>query len=175
MVNHCQAVDRAVQDIRRPQWHSVFSPRPVTLGLGSPRLFYNSRCAAVGLQHGAEIERLDASKIRARFPFLTVEGDADGLVETGTAGHISPRRFVQAQTVLAKQAGAEIIRQAARAIRPTSMGVEIELADGSSVKAEKGPDRNRCIHRGLRVEPAGTWPDRVWPNHRVRPHRGRTR
>ncbi|MEM9138924.1 MAG: FAD-binding oxidoreductase, partial [Pseudomonadota bacterium] len=107
------------------------------LGLGHSGSTYNERCAATGEAMGAAIERLDASEVRARYPFLAVGDDADGLVEAGGAGHISPRRMVWAQTAIAEQAGAAMVRQAARAIRPSASGVEIELRDGSLLNAEK--------------------------------------
>lgn len=107
------------------------------LGLGRPGSTYNDRCAAMGASLGAELERLDADGMRARFPFLAVDDDADGLVEAGGAGHISPRKLVQAQTRLAEAAGATMIRQAARAIRPGPDTVEVELWNGSTVTAEK--------------------------------------
>ncbi|MEM7438630.1 MAG: FAD-dependent oxidoreductase [Pseudomonadota bacterium] len=107
------------------------------LGIGHPGSTYNARCAETGEANGAAVERLDAAAVRAMYPFLKVSDDADGLVETGGAGHISPRRMVKAQTLLAESAGANCIRQPARAIRPTPYGVEIELWDGSVVSAEK--------------------------------------
>ena len=107
------------------------------LGLGDPATDYNEQGAKTATANGAELERLDAKEIRTRFPFLSVEDSADGVLETGTAGHISPRRLVIAQTILAKQAGATIIRQAATAIHPVKDGVEVELADGSRVQAQK--------------------------------------
>lgn len=107
------------------------------LGLGQPGSTYNDRCAATGKANGAELERLTAAEIRARYPFLAVNDDTDGLVETGGAGHISPRRMVAAQTVLAERAGVSCIRQAVRTIRPATRGVEVELWNGSTTTAEK--------------------------------------
>lgn len=107
------------------------------LGLGGPGSQYNDACAAIGALNGAAIERLSAAEIRQRYPYLAVEDDTDGLVEAGGAGHISPRRLVKAQTLLAEQAGALCIRQAARRISPTTKGAEIELWDGTSVLAER--------------------------------------
>lgn len=107
------------------------------LGLGVPRSQYNDRCAAMGERNGAVIERLTAKEIRQRYPYLSVADTADGLVEAGGAGYISPRRMVAAQTILAERAGAKCIRQAARRITPTSNGVEIELWDGTCVAAER--------------------------------------
>ncbi|MEM9899873.1 MAG: FAD-dependent oxidoreductase [Pseudomonadota bacterium] len=107
------------------------------LGLGYPGSTYNARCAATGAEHAAAIEHLDATALRHRYPYLAVDDDVDGLVETGGAGYISPRRLVRAQTVLAERAGATCIRQAARAIRAVSSGVEIELWDGTVLAAER--------------------------------------
>ncbi|MEM9348636.1 MAG: FAD-binding oxidoreductase [Pseudomonadota bacterium] len=107
------------------------------LGLGVPGSQYNALCAAMGEQNGAAIQRLEVDQIKARYPYLSVADYADGLLETGGAGYISPRRMVSAQTILAQEAGAACIKQAARAIRPTSRGVEIELWDGTTVEAER--------------------------------------
>ena len=107
------------------------------LGLGHPSSTYNARCAETGAAAGVPLERLDAAGIRERYPFLSVEDDADGLVENGGAGHISPRKLVQAQTRLAEQAGASIVRQPVRAVRALPGGVEVELWDGATLKAEK--------------------------------------
>ena len=123
------------------------------LGLGDPGTDYNHRGASAAVANGAVVDRLDADGIRAQFPFLSVADDADGLVETGTAGHISPRRLVRAQTNLAEQAGATIIRQAAGAIRPITGAVEVELADGSTVTAEKA-----LIATGAFTGPCGLCP-----------------
>ncbi|MEM9207064.1 MAG: FAD-dependent oxidoreductase [Pseudomonadota bacterium] len=132
----------AAQSIRRYRELEVRSGisfyNPVGyLGLGHPGSTYNARCAATGKASGAKLERLDAAAIRTRYPYLSIPDDTDGLVETGGAGHISPRRMVEAQTVLAEQAGAQMVRQAARAVRPVSNSVEIELFDGSVLTVER--------------------------------------
>lgn len=107
------------------------------LGLGYPSSTYNARCAATGRTQGATLEHLDTDELRRRYPFINVEDGVDGLLETRGAGYISPRNLVRAQSVLAEQAGATIVRQAARAVRRASGGVEIELWDGSVELAEK--------------------------------------
>jgi len=68
---------------------------------------------------------------------LSIADDADGLVEQGGAGYISPRNMVAAQSVLAEHAGASIFRGAARSVRAIDGGVEVELASGALVKAER--------------------------------------
>ncbi|MEM9320264.1 MAG: FAD-binding oxidoreductase [Pseudomonadota bacterium] len=107
------------------------------LGLGYPGSTYNDRCAATAAAHGIRIERVDTDSLRQRYPFLSVEDGVDGLVEMGGAGFISPRKLVQAQTRLAERAGATCMRQAARAIRSVTAGVEIELWDGTIEIAER--------------------------------------
>lgn len=107
------------------------------LGIGGADRSYLDRSEHSGREHGAAIERLDAAGIRARFPFLSVPDDADGLTETGTAGHLSPRAMVAAQTEAARRAGATIIRQEATVIRPVSNGVEVDTDDGVTHRAER--------------------------------------
>lgn len=124
------------REIEKKSGVSFYSPVGY-LGLGSACSTYNARCAETGKANGAEIERLDPTMIRERYPYLSVADDADGLVETGGAGYISPRRMVRAQTILAERAGVTCIRQPARAIRNLSNGVEVELWDGTTATAEK--------------------------------------
>jgi sarcosine oxidase len=66
-----------------------------------------------------------------------VPDDADGLTEENTAGFISPRSMVAAQTMLAANASARIVREEARAIRPSSIGVDIEPGNSTVVSAER--------------------------------------
>lgn len=98
---------------------------------------YLNRTEAVGLDHGADLTRLDASAIRERFPFLNVPTDSEGLYEGDRAGHLSPRALVRAQTKAAGLRGVEIVAAEARAIRPVSGGVEVDLATGDTLRAER--------------------------------------
>jgi sarcosine oxidase len=107
------------------------------LGLGGPNFDYNDRCVASSEPNGAVFERLAGSGISSRFPYLSVADEVDGLIESGTAGHISPRAMVEAQTVLADRAGANIDRGTVTALRAVSQGVEIETSDGRTLRAEK--------------------------------------
>ncbi|MEM6891482.1 MAG: FAD-dependent oxidoreductase [Pseudomonadota bacterium] len=123
-------------DLEERSGVSFYSPVGY-LGFGVPGSQYNDKCAIFGEKSGAAIERLTSAEMRARYPFLAVPDDADGLVETGGAGYISPRRMVEAQIILAIAAGLDCVRQPARAIHATSKGVDIKLWDGTSVSAEK--------------------------------------
>jgi sarcosine oxidase len=123
-------------DLERRSGIGFFTPAGY-LGIDQAGNDYNARCAATGEAQGARLERLTATQLRERFPYLAVGDDDDGLVETGTAGHVSPRSMVAAQTKLAEVAGATIVRAAVTAIRPTSTGVEIETDAGDRVVAER--------------------------------------
>ncbi len=129
------SIDR-YRDLEKRSGIRFFTPAGY-LGLGGPSFDYNARCAASGERNGAVIEHLDADGIRAAFPYLSVDEDTDGLVETGTAGYVSPRAMVEAETVLAEEAGAEVVREFVSGLHATSTGVEVELSGGSMLRAEK--------------------------------------
>lgn len=143
---------RRYRDLESRSGINFYSPVGY-LGLGYPGSTYNARCAATGEANGVEIERLSSAAIRVRYPFLCVADEVDGLVENGGAGHISPRRMVEAQTLLAERAGATIMRAAARALRTTAVGVEVELSDGSVLNTEKA-----LVATGAFTEPCGLSP-----------------
>lgn len=107
------------------------------LGIGCPGSDYLDRSEAAGRPLGADVTRLDATGIAERFPFLRVADDADGLHEKRRAGHISPRAMVRAQTEVARLQGAAIIARQAHAIRPTATGVEVDTADGETLRADR--------------------------------------
>ena len=107
------------------------------LGIGEPGSDYNDRCAEVAKSFGLGIERLTASEIRAKFPFLSISSENDGLIETDTAGHISPRAMIRAQSKLAEQSGASFVKEMATKITTRSKGIEIQLGSGRNLKTEK--------------------------------------
>lgn len=107
------------------------------LGIGGPDAQYLLRSEQCGHAHGANMTRLDASGIRARFPFLSVTDDIIGIQELGTAGHISPRAFVRAQTEVARQDGASIIDDEVVAVRTGSNGVEVITKRNGTLHADR--------------------------------------
>ncbi|MDD9925405.1 MAG: FAD-binding oxidoreductase [Rhodospirillaceae bacterium] len=123
-------------DLERRSGIAFFTPAGY-LGLGGPGMSYNDACAKAGATQGATLRRLDAAQIRTAFPFLNVPDDADGLTETGSAGYISPRGLVAAQTEIAAKGGAVLVRDAAQSLRPVSGGIEIATMGGDTVKADK--------------------------------------
>ncbi|MEM6624527.1 MAG: FAD-binding oxidoreductase [Pseudomonadota bacterium] len=140
------------RDIEERSGVQFFTPSGF-LGLGAPGNDYTDRGAATGIANGAKISRLDVDQIRQHFPFLSVRDDVDGVLETATAGHVSPRRLVRAQSILAEKAGATLVRQHVTAVRGANGGVEVELADGSTVTGE-----NALIATGAFTQPCGLSP-----------------
>ena len=123
-------------DIEKRSGIKFFSPSGY-LGIGEPSSDYNARCAATGATIGVKTSKLTATDIRSRFPFLSVSDNADGLLETKTAGHVSPRAMVKAQSKLAEKAGAELISDEVAKIYKGGGSIEIELVSGESLKGEK--------------------------------------
>ena len=58
---------------------------------------------------GIAFEQLDQAGLKLRFPYFAFEDDVLGVFEAVNAGHISPRRLVQAQTTCARQNGAVVV------------------------------------------------------------------
>lgn len=107
------------------------------LGIGAPGTDYIERSVAAGEALGADITRMDAAAMRVRFPFLSVPDDADGLHEGHNAGHLSPRAMVRAQAEVARAQGAAIVNDRATAVRAVPGGVEVETAEGGTLRAER--------------------------------------
>ena len=123
-------------DIENRSGIKFFSPSGY-LGIGEPSSDYNARCAASGAAVGVKTSKLTAIDIRSIFPFLSVSDNADGLLETKTAGHISPRAMVKAQSKLAENAGAELVADEVVKIYKAGGSIEIELVSGKILKGEK--------------------------------------
>jgi sarcosine oxidase len=107
------------------------------LGVGAAGSDYLDGCETVGRMFGADITRLDAAGIAARFPFLAVPDGAEGLYEGRRAGYVGPRAMVRAQTEVARQQGAAIIADEATSMRAIANGVEVDTAHGSTLRAER--------------------------------------
>ena len=124
------------EDLEKRSGVRFFTPAGY-LGLGRRQSDYLDRGETTGRDHGASVARLEAADIRARFPFLSIADDAIGLQEFATAGHVSPRAMVRAQTEIARQRGAEIIGDEASTVRTVGGAVEVETADGKVLTAER--------------------------------------
>ncbi|OWV70244.1 FAD-dependent oxidoreductase [Rhizobium sp. R634] len=94
-----------------------------------------TRQAAVSL--GVETSHLDGSGLKAAFPFFAFPDAAAGVFEVRGAGHISPRKLVKAQSLLAEKAGATVIKDHAVSIREQGGLATVETAGGMTYCAEK--------------------------------------
>lgn len=92
--------------------------------------------ASTGAALGASVERLSAAGLVQRFPFLQFGPGATGAYEAKQAGHLSPRRLVEAQTVAAERQGATIIRESVLTVTLQSGGLEVTTRSGRRLQAE---------------------------------------
>lgn len=94
-----------------------------------------TRQAAVSLD--AETSLLDAAGLKAAFPFFAFPDGTAGVFEPRGAGHISPRKLVKAQSLLAEKAGAAVIRDHVVSIRSEGGSAVVETAGGRTYRGEK--------------------------------------
>lgn len=94
-----------------------------------------TRQAAVSL--GVETTSFDEAGLKRRFPYFAFPAGSAGIFEAKGAGHISPRRLVKAQSLLAEKAGATVIRDYAASIREEGGVAVVTTAGGKVYRAEK--------------------------------------
>jgi sarcosine oxidase len=80
-------------------------------------------------------DALTAAELAERFAHLSFEPDAIGFHQPHSAGHVSPRAQVRAQTIAARRHGATVIPAVALQVREHGDHVEVTLADGTRVRA----------------------------------------
>ncbi|WP_051284330.1 NAD(P)/FAD-dependent oxidoreductase [Nisaea denitrificans] len=88
-------------------------------------------------ENGGNATVIGANEMRELYPFLSLPDDCAGIRETETAGHISPRALVKAQTTIAKKQGAETINAAVTKIDVQSSHVSVTTDDGQTLTAER--------------------------------------
>lgn len=93
--------------------------------------------ARVGTELGVVFEPLSEQDLAERFPYLRFSPGTRGVFEPRRAGHISPRRLVEAQTVAAERQGATVIREPVHALAVRDDGVEVTTASGRAVWADR--------------------------------------
>ncbi|EJC80318.1 LOW QUALITY PROTEIN: glycine/D-amino acid oxidase, deaminating [Rhizobium leguminosarum bv. trifolii WSM2297] len=91
--------------------------------------------AAVSL--GAEISLLDEAGLMTAFPYFAFPDGCAGVFQARGAGHISPRKLVKAQSLLAEKAGAAVIRDHVISIRDEGGVGVVETAGGQTYRGEK--------------------------------------
>ncbi|SOC85118.1 sarcosine oxidase [Ensifer adhaerens] len=98
---------------------------------------YVDRTALAADMAGVKAERLSQAEMLNRFPHFSFPVGTEGIFERIGAGHISPRRLVLAQTQLAERAGAMRIDAEVATIREAGGHVDVTLADGTVIEAER--------------------------------------
>ncbi|MBX4928777.1 NAD(P)/FAD-dependent oxidoreductase [Rhizobium binae] len=91
--------------------------------------------AAVSL--GVETSLLNDGELKDAFPFFAFADGCAGIFEAKGAGHISPRKLVKAQSLLAEKAGAAVIRDHVVSIREEGGAAVVMTAGGLAYRAEK--------------------------------------
>ncbi|WP_430778576.1 NAD(P)/FAD-dependent oxidoreductase [Allorhizobium undicola] len=98
---------------------------------------YIERVMAAASALDVETDNLDAQALQKRFPYFSFPENAMGVHEGRRAGHINPRRMVEAQSLLAERAGATILRQTACGIRDEGGFAVVRTAEGEEIRAER--------------------------------------
>jgi len=88
-------------------------------------------------ENGGNATVIGANEMRELYPYLSLPDDCVGIRETETAGHISPRALIKAQTVIAEKQGAKIINAAVTKIDVQSSHVSVTTDDGQTLTAER--------------------------------------
>lgn len=114
----------------------VFTPAGYA-GFGPSGTPAMAEAERIGRANGADCARIDAGAARRRFSCLAFPDGNEVLVETGSAGYISPRAMVEAASKIAEARGATLIREAAARVRAAPGGVEVETDGGALHRAEK--------------------------------------
>jgi sarcosine oxidase len=98
---------------------------------------YVARLHAVAQGLGVVYETYEAAALRARFPYLAFAAGAVGLYQPHAAGHVSARAQVRAQTAVAAQQGATVVRETVHTVRQVHGGAEVSTEDGHTYHGAK--------------------------------------
>jgi sarcosine oxidase len=98
---------------------------------------YVENIVAAAGRLGVGIDMLDDADLKARFPYLSFADGSEGVYEATGAGHISPRRLVKAQSLLAEKAGATVIKDIVTSVREEGGLAAVTTAGGTVYHAEK--------------------------------------
>ena len=76
-----------------------------------------------------DVETLDPSALRERFPQFSLNESFQGYFEKRRAGHVNPRALVQAQVALAETGGVRVIDETVTSVRDAGAHVEVSVSD----------------------------------------------
>ncbi|PRX11695.1 UNVERIFIED_ORG: sarcosine oxidase [Martelella mediterranea] len=126
------------RDIERESGIEVFNEvGALIVGPGRSRGKYVETIMAAADSCGAAAKIVDAGGLVEKFPYFEFAKKTEGVLEASGAGFISPRRMVAAQTILAKKAGATVIKATVTKVRENGNGVRVETADGAVYTADQ--------------------------------------
>ncbi|TDK38877.1 FAD-dependent oxidoreductase [Rhizobium deserti] len=91
---------------------------------------------AAGRQ-GVSTETVSDPELATRFPFFSFPSASEGVWEPVKAGHINPRRLVQAQTLLAERQGATLISETVASVRQHGDRVTVQTAEGNTYSGDR--------------------------------------
>ncbi|WP_101067582.1 NAD(P)/FAD-dependent oxidoreductase [Roseovarius salinarum] len=95
-----------------------------------------ARTAALAAQEGIAHRELRGDALRAAFPFFDFPDETLALHERAGAGHVSPRRLVQAQGIAAERAGARMLRATVDGVHEDQGAVTVRT-DAGVVTADR--------------------------------------
>ena len=106
------------------------------------------------------MEVLDHKELKERFPILSeamVTENQAGLLTLSDSGHISPRRMIMAQKILATRAGCDVINDVVKRVVPIGgEGYEIEAeCSGQRIRGKKMLLAPGCFLRSRDLLPKG--------------------
>lgn len=90
-----------------------------------------------GTALGFAYETLTNPDLQRRFPYLGCLEGAVGMLQVEQAGHVSPRRLVAAQTNVAEQQGAHIIRETVTHVEPHHEAIQVKTVEGGQYEAKQ--------------------------------------
>lgn len=98
---------------------------------------YVGQVESAARQLGVSIEMLSDAALKARFRYFDFGDNCEGVYEGKNAGHVNPRRLVEAQSILAEKAGATVVRRTAVSVREEGGLAIVTTDDGSVYSAER--------------------------------------
>jgi sarcosine oxidase len=103
-----------------------------------------------------EIEDLDESSLKQRFPYLRFTPGSSAVLQPKDAGYIDPRRLVEAQQKISVAQGTTLIRDVVAAIKRIGKQIEIDTGSGEMIRAKRV-----LIATGAYTNAIGLLPDQL--------------
>ena len=79
---------------------------------------------------------MDERKAESLFPYLNISEDIFGYFQPDNSGHISPRKMVQAQKIIAQSNHCDLIEGSVVNISKTKDYFQLHLLNGDKIKSD---------------------------------------